>query len=231
MFPRFPFPAPAGITLPQWLQHRSRAAGRLCPGDSGRGGRTRQHRRPGALGRRGHRGRTRQRTDLPAGPVCTVDNTARPRQPARSSQTDEGRFLACRSGFVDELFARTRGDGHRPVVAWKSASWANTATACHRCRRHHPPVGRAPAADRHYNLATGTARGRTGMAASPLADLPPSARSCARRRHSGRRRRRRAPGAGAAVSPAPCIGGRAWRERSGSAPRPLLAAGSTASSR
>ncbi len=37
------------------------------------------------------------------------DTTARPRLPARSSQTDEGRFLACRSGFVEpELFAPGR---------------------------------------------------------------------------------------------------------------------------
>ncbi|MCK9490347.1 MAG: Slp family lipoprotein [Xanthomonadales bacterium] len=37
------------------------------------------------------------------------DSTARPRLPARSVQTDEGRFLACRSGFVEpELFAPGR---------------------------------------------------------------------------------------------------------------------------
>lgn len=37
------------------------------------------------------------------------DSSARPRQPARAAQFDEGRFLACRNGFVEpELFAPGR---------------------------------------------------------------------------------------------------------------------------
>lgn len=160
MFPRFPLPlAPAGIllalagcsTVPAALQGDfalvtpAVVAERGSTGDRVRWGGVVIEAEPGS-----------ERTCLQVLSLPLSDSTARPRQPARSSQTDEGRFLACRSGFVEpELFA----PGREVTVTGQVVALEERIVGEYRYRMPqvaadtiHLWAERRPQTQAHYNL-------------------------------------------------------------------------------